>query len=144
MITGSFNHSTGVMTIASTSDNTTTPGVIITQNDYFCVERIKAGVVSLPTNALNADILIKFVSSNREYSDLPIGINVFQGKGLYNKNGKPIVIIPPHENVNIIIYNRSNTSYGFFFEMEGYYVNEDGLRSSGSQDLNKVLINTIL
>ena len=145
MITGSYTYSTGLFTVAQNSDNSLTPASIITDNAYFVCERIKAGRKGINVMfSIPIALKILFLSSIREYSNNAISISTFTGNGFTNENGKPLFIIPPNENINIIAYNLDGNPHELFFELEGYFADADGLRNAGNQAFTKTLVNTIL
>lgn len=145
MITGAYVENTSGLAVLAAATNALSPDTIITQASYFCIERI---LMLLDNDngqaAQNCTVTINFVSSNCTLANGTIPVSIFTGAGLYNKNGKPLLIIPPNENINIIYTNATATTQTFHIEFSGYYVDDAGLRASGGQALNKVLINTIL
>ena len=144
MITGAYIENVAPSSIAANSDNSLTPFQIITQANYFIVERILVNSDNTIQADPNSTIYIKFVSSNRELSNVPFSINLFLGSGLKNKNDKALLIIPPNENINIVIYNNESSPIVYGIEFFGYYVNENGLKCIDGQAIDQSLINKFL
>lgn len=147
MITGAYVENTSGSTLLASANNLTTPDTIITQMGfYFVVERILMVVDGGAGDTdINSQVEIKFLSSNRDYSNTKMPIQMFLDRGIYNSNGKPVIIIPPEENISIIYYNEdTGAAHTYRTEFSGYYIDSNGLRAMDGQTINRVLINTIL
>lgn len=153
MITGAFKESTGLMTVVSATspavtDNSASPGIIITQNAYFIVERI----TGINSNAASGSVALTITPGNLRYGNtpngtafnFPLGLFTNGGKGLSVRNGKPIMIINPNSKINIVIYNTQPVAITTYIELEGYYTNETAVRILDGQAINSREVLTLL
>jgi hypothetical protein len=145
MITGAFKESTGMMIVGpavppAVSDNSATPGIIITQNAFFVVERI----TGISTSMSGVSVKISIQPGSLSYGNtpngngynLPMGLIVGSSGGLSMINGKPIFIINPNSKINVVLFNIANDTLCAFVEFEGYYTDEKAVRVLDGQHIN--------
>jgi len=143
MFTGAFKHTTE--TIAFSSPALSDSATFITDNAFFVLERI-TGYVG--TSVGNGEVSIRFVKSNRYLSDNPVPYNSLignvylgAGSGMSNTNGKPLIVLPPSEQVVVTVsvpaFISGQTDFSGTLEFEGYYVNERNVRVT---TLNSALV----
>ena len=145
MITGAFKESTGIMTVGAAvppavSDNSATPGIIITQNAFFVVERITGA----STTSSDVSVKISIQPGSLSYGNtpngnsynLPLGLIMGSSGGLSMINGKAIFIINPNSKINVVLFNIANGAINAVLEFEGYYTDEKAVRVLDGQHIN--------
>ena len=146
MINGSYKETTGSMTMLANKDNSANPGIIITQNAYFVVERITGSDGQYTNIMVNFQITTgqKTLGNTPSSSfNIPYS-NLGNGSGLSNPDGRPVLIISPKSNIQVICTNGYSGQESVTIELEGYYINENGLRLMDGQGVDTTILNKLL
>jgi hypothetical protein len=153
MFAGYFKHASQKITMAGTALAATNSDTIQFLDSYFVVERINPVVYYTSNIISNAAVTFKFQRSNKYLSDneMPLACFFIQSStdctSLENIGGKPLMILPPKEQVIIELTRPSaiggQVNLSISFEFEGYYVSQDNFRIDNS-GLNKALIYALI